>query len=129
MPTYRVEVIHHLREHLTISVTAESRSLLESKQAAIYAQACELNGWKLEDSAGLLSESGQIIVLDEEDGNYDTPADASMLVTDQDVSLLDPGLRPSRDKIAEILLRNSSKCLDDDDEREDLLRQILEALS
>ena len=126
MATFRVQAAHYMREYMTIDVEAPSREDVEKRRDDIYVVACELPGWRLDGDAG--PAEGEVIFL--EDGSYDSAPDAVVkLNTDGSAEILDPGGPPNIEKVREVLEKHSSKCLDSEEERELVLKEIMEALT
>lgn len=125
MATFRVQAAHYMREYMTIDVEAASREDVELGKHLIYAVACELPGWQLDTDAGPAEDEVTFL----EEGSYDSPPDAVVRLNDDgSTEILDPGGPPNIEKVREVLEKHSSKCLDNEEERELLLKEIMEVL-
>lgn len=131
MPKFRVQAAHYMREYITLDVEAESREEVEAAKSDIYAAACELPSWHLDGDAG--PSEGRVHFLDaEEDGTpyHETPPDAEVSVqAGGEVTVTDAGGPPTHQKIKEVLEKHASKCLDDEEERALVLKEILEVIA
>jgi hypothetical protein len=131
MPKFRVQAAHYMREYITLDIQAESRAEVEAKRSDIYAVACELPDWHLDGDAG--PNEGTVHFLDpEEDGEpyHESRPDAELAIqAGGEVTITDAGGPPNRAKIKEVLERHASKCLDNDEERELVLKEILEVIA
>jgi hypothetical protein len=115
-----------MREYITIDVEAAGLDDVQLGTPNIYAVACELPGWQLDGDSGPAQD--EVILMDE--GSYDDQPDAVLKVSEEGVvEILDPGGPPNIEKIRSVLERNSSKCLDNEEERARILKEILEVLS
>lgn len=131
MPKFRVQAEHYMKEYITIDVEAESREEVEQRRHDIYAAACELPDWHLDGDTGPAEDN--LRFLDEVDGPdayYESPPDASVAIgVDGKIVVTDPGGPPNRAKVKEVLERHASKCLDNEEERDLILKEILEAIA
>ena len=131
MPKFRVQAEHYMREYITIDVEAESREEVENRRNDIYGMACELPDWHLDGDTGPAEDN--LRFLDEEDGPdayYDSPPDASLSIGPEGkIEVVDPGGPANKDKVRAVLEKHSSKCLDNEEERELILNEILGAIA
>jgi hypothetical protein len=125
MPKFRVEISHYMREFITLDVEAESRDDVIEGKSLLYGLACELPGWQLDGDSGAAEDRVDLL----EEGSYESSPDATVRLRDDgSTEILDPGGPPNAQKIREVLEKHSSKCLDNTEEREAVLKEILEVI-
>ena len=121
---------------MVLDVEVPNRGTYGARKKDIYDAALELQGWALDPDE--VPEQWAVCSLTELDmdndnlqPSHDTEPDATMtmpLDEDEPVVVTDAGSHTNQGAIRRILLEHSSKCLDNEPEREAILAEILKVL-